>query len=54
MRRIDRFVSSIMWITIASSIWLMAMLATDRSYRSDWPYTVALCLLWVPPALAMG
>jgi len=54
MRRIDRFVSSIMWITIASSVWVMAMLATDRSYRSDWPFTVALCLLWVPAALAIG
>ena len=50
----DRFVSFLMWVTIAISALVMVLITTDRSYRSDWPYTVALCLLWVPPALAIG
>jgi hypothetical protein len=54
MRRIDRFISFVMWVTIAISVLIMAALAHDRSYRSDWPYTVALCLLWVPPALSLA
>ena len=54
MRRMDRFVSFLMWVTIAISALVMVVITTDRSYRSDWPYTVALCLLWVPPALAIG
>ncbi len=54
MRRIDRLISFLMWGTIAISVLVMAMIATDRAYRSDWPYTVALCLLWVPPALSLA
>jgi hypothetical protein len=54
VRRIDRFVSFLMWLTIAISVLVMAVITTDRSYRSDWPYTVALCSLWVPPALSLA
>jgi len=54
VRRIDRFVSFLMWVTIAISVLVMVVIATDRSYRSDWPYTVALCSLWVPPALSLA
>jgi hypothetical protein len=54
MRRIDRLISGAMWITIAMSVPVMAMLAHDRSFRSDWPYTIALCLVWVPPALSLA
>jgi hypothetical protein len=43
-----------MWVTIAISVLVMVVIATDRSYRSDWPYTVALCSLWVPPALSLA
>ncbi len=50
----DRFVSFIMWVTIAISALVMVVITTDRSYRSDWPYTVALCSLWVPPALSLA
>ena len=32
----------------------MLLLASDRSLRSPWQYTVALCLLWLPPALSVG
>ena len=54
MRRIDRLISFAMWVVIAMSVPVMVMLAQDRSYRSDWPYTVALCLVWVPPALSLA
>jgi hypothetical protein len=54
VRRIDKLISFAMWVVIAMSVPVMAMLAQDRSYRSDWPYTVALCLLWVPPALSLA
>ncbi len=53
MRRIDRLISFAMWFTIAISVLVMAVIAHDRSYRTDWPYTIALCLLWVPPALCL-
>ena len=43
-----------MWVTIAISVLVMVVIATDRSYRSDWPYTVALCSLWVAPALSLA
>jgi hypothetical protein len=43
-----------MWVTIAISVLVMVVITTDRSYRSDWPYTVALCSLWVPPALSLA
>jgi hypothetical protein len=54
MRRIDRLISGAMWLTIAMSVPVMAMLAQDRAFRSDWPYTIALCLVWVPPALSLA
>ena len=43
-----------MWVTIAISVLVMAVIANDRSYRSDWPYTVALCSVWLPPALSLA
>jgi hypothetical protein len=54
VRRIDRLISWAMWATIAMSVPVMAMLAQDRSFRSDWPYTIALCLVWVPPAVGLA
>ena len=54
MRRIDRLISFVMWVTIAISVLVMAVIAHDRAYRTDWPYTITLCLLWVPPALCLG
>jgi hypothetical protein len=54
VRRIDRLISFAMWATIAISVLVMAMLVQDRHYRSDWPYTLALCSLWVPPALCLA
>jgi len=54
MRRIDRLISLVMWGIIAMSVPVMAMLAQDRSFRSDWPYTVALCPVWVLPALSLA
>ena len=54
MRRIDRLISLVMWGIIAMSVPVMAMLAQDRSCRSDWPYTVALCSVWVLPALSLA
>ncbi len=54
MRRIDSFISFAMWSIIAMSVPVMLLLATDRSLRSSWQYTVALCLLWLPPALSIG
>jgi hypothetical protein len=54
MRRIDRLISFAMWVIIATSVPLMVMLAQDRSFRSDWPYTFALCLVWVLPAAALA
>jgi hypothetical protein len=54
VRRIDRLISFAMWVVIVMSVPVMAMLAQDRAYRSDWPYTVALCSVWVPPALSLA
>jgi hypothetical protein len=54
MRRIDRLISLVMWGIIGMSVPVMAVLAHDRSFRSDWPYTVALCLVWVLPALSLA
>jgi len=54
MRRIDRLISLVMWVIIGTSVPVMAMLAQDRSFRSDWPYTVALCSVWVLPALSLA
>ena len=54
MRRIDRLISFVMWGIIAISVLVMAVIAHDRAYRTDWPYTIALCLLWVTPALCLG
>ena len=53
MRRIDSFISFAMWSIIAMAVPVMPLLATDRSLRSAWQYTVALCLL-LPPALSIG
>ncbi len=54
MRRIDRLISLVMWGIIGMSVPVMAVLAHDRSFRSDWPYTIALCSVWVLPALSLA
>ena len=55
MRPIDRLIGFVMWVAIAISVLVMLVVAAHKIfYRPDWPYTVALCLLWLPPALALG
>ena len=54
MRRIDKFISYAMWVSIAISLLVIGMVAHQQIYRWDWRYTVALCSLWVPPALSLG
>jgi hypothetical protein len=54
MRRIDRLISFLMWGTVAISVLVMGMLVHESSLGAPWPYTIALCLLWVPPALSLG
>jgi hypothetical protein len=54
MRRIDRLISLVMWGIIGMSVPVMAVLAHDRSFRSDWPYTIALCSVLVLPALSLA
>ena len=54
MRRIGRLISFVMWGIIGMSVPVMAMLAQDRAFRSDWSYTVALCSVWVLPALSLA
>ena len=47
-------ISGTMWAIIAISVPLMLVLASDQPLRSNWQYTFALCLLWLPPALSLG
>ena len=55
MRRIDRFISFCMWVAIAISVLVILGVAARKNvYGSDWPFTLALCLLWVPPALSLA
>jgi hypothetical protein len=54
MFRIDRYVSFAMWAIIAISFPIMLMLLSNRSPDLLWPYLVALCLLWLAPALSLG
>ena len=54
MRRIDSFISFAMWTIIAISVPVMLLLAVNQTLRSPWQYTLALCLLWLPPALSLG
>ncbi len=54
MRRIDRFIGIAMWLIIAASVPVMLLVAIDPALGSPWPYTVALCLLWLPAALSLG
>jgi hypothetical protein len=54
MRQFDKLISSLMWASIASAfLVILGVLAYDV-YKTDWRYTVALCLLWLPPALSLG
>ena len=54
MRRIDTFIAYVMWASIATSFLVLGIVANEHLYRWDWRYTVALCLLWLPPALSLG
>ena len=54
MRRIDKLIGYVMWVSIAISLLVLGMVARQHLYRWDWRYTVALCLLWLPPALSLG
>ena len=54
MRRIDKFIGFAMWAIIAISFPTMLMLASNRSPDLPWPYMVALCLVWLAPALSLG
>ena len=55
MRRTDKLISCAMWVCIAISLLVILDVAAHKNvYRSDLRYTVAVCLLWLPPALALG
>jgi hypothetical protein len=54
VRRIDKLIGYVMWVSIAISLLVLGMVARQHLYRWDWRYTVALCLLWLPPALSLG
>ena len=54
MRRIDGLISFFMWLTIAISGPLMLLVMWNPLLGSPWPYKVALCLLWLPPALSLA
>ena len=55
MRRIDRLISFGMWCAIAISGLVILYVAGHNSVSgASWPFTVALCLLWLPPALSLG
>ena len=54
MRRIDKLISYAMWVSIVISSLVIGIVVHERLYKWDWRYTVALCLLWVPPALCLG
>ena len=54
MRRVDRVISYVMWVSIAISLLVLGTVVHQHLYRWDWRYTVALCLLWLPPALSLG
>jgi hypothetical protein len=55
MRRIDGLIGFGMWCAIAISALVILHLAShSSSSRADWPFTVAVCLLWLPPALSLG
>lgn len=55
MRRADKLICRAMWVSIATSLLVILDVAAHKNvYRSDWRYTVAVCLLWLPPALTLG
>jgi hypothetical protein len=53
MRRSDKFIRLLMWVSLAISFLVIGGVIYERFYRSDWPYAAALCLLWLPPALSL-
>ena len=54
MRRSDKFIRLLMWVSLAISFLVIGGVIYERFYRSDWPYAAALCLLWLPPALSLA
>jgi hypothetical protein len=54
MRQFDKLISGLMWASIASAFLVIFGMVANGVYKSDWWYTVALCLLWLPPALSLG
>lgn len=54
MRQFDKLISGLMWASIASAFLVIFGVVANDVYKSDWRYTVALCLLWLPPALSLG
>jgi hypothetical protein len=54
MRPIDRFISFAMWTIIAISFPVMLSFFSNNSPDLPWPYMVALCLMWLAPALTLG
>ena len=55
VRRTDKLISWALWVSIAISLVVMIGVAAHKNvYSLDLHYTVAVCLLWVPPALALG
>jgi hypothetical protein len=54
MRPVDRFVVVAMWTIIAISFPIILTLGRYRSPELPWPYLMALCLMWLAPALSLG
>jgi len=54
MRTLDRLISVLMWATIACAFPVILGVIANDVYKSDWRYTVALCLLWLAPAFSLG
>jgi hypothetical protein len=52
MRLADRLIIFGMWCAIAVSA--LGILYVAPHDRAGWPFTVAVCLLWLPPALSLG
>jgi hypothetical protein len=54
MRSIDKLISMLMWASIAATVPVIIGVTTTGVYKTDWRYTLGLCLLWLPAALSLG
>ena len=54
MRTLDKVIGALMWASIAAAVPVVVGVLTNDVYKADWRYTLALCLLWLPPVLSLG